>query len=236
MQAETKRRRGGASRIDRDELLAGTLARLVKSYPDPSFTSCGWNVGRDTVSVRQLAQRGIDSDAQRGLVEANLLTPLAVSGVRIRDGGAEFELTRDALALISFARAATELEQNAPAAGQQAADSHPQTPGQLRPHYDVDLREVAVARVAIIRLPTQARTLAVLLQNLEAGEWKAKVHCPLKGHPDALEPQHLYDAASRLTRRQPLIEFHADDGACRWCWKRLPRLLSMQCSLQDRAS
>lgn len=215
------------SRHDNDDMIAKSLVRLLSYKCRSQSAPCGWMVGGDLWSAKELARMGIDPVQRRRLVDANLLAPLDGRQFQRGGNGAEYELTRDTLALFAFAQAAMEFRTHAAEASlAQHVDLHvPQVPAQLRPRYIIDLRELVVASVIILELPTQARTLALLLKNLEDGEWNAKVHSPLKGHHDSLEPQHLYDASCRLTHRQPLIHFHADDGGCRWQWKRLPRLL-----------
>jgi hypothetical protein len=89
----------------------------------------------------------------------------------------------------------------------------------LRPHYDIDLRELSVSREVILRLPVQARNLAAVLTALELSGWKSRVGKPLNGRPDGDDPCHLAGAAYSLNLRQTLIEFHADDGAILWEWR-----------------
>ncbi len=90
---------------------------------------------------------------------------------------------------------------------------------QLRPQYDMDLRELSVAREVILRLPVQARNLAAVLTALELSGWKSRVRKPLNGRPDGDDPCHLAGAAYSLNLRQTLIDFHADDGAILWEWR-----------------
>ena len=123
MPAGTGRRRGGNG-TDQDGLLVGTIARLAACYPHPGFTLWGWIVGRDRLTARQLAQIGIDCDARRSLVKADLLLPLGGSRRRSCENAAEFELTPDATALMAFARAARDLGSGT-ASLEETADSLP---------------------------------------------------------------------------------------------------------------
>lgn len=89
----------------------------------------------------------------------------------------------------------------------------------LVPHYDIDLRELSVAGVVILRLPVQARNLAAVLTALQQGGWKPRVAKPLNGRPGGNDHHHLAIVAYKLNGRQSLVEFHADDGAVRWIWR-----------------
>jgi hypothetical protein len=90
----------------------------------------------------------------------------------------------------------------------------------ILPHYDVELRELSVTGEVILRLPVQARSLAAVLTALEAAGWASRVPRPLSGRPGGNDPHHLAIAAYKLNDRQELIDFHADDGALRWNWRR----------------
>lgn len=87
------------------------------------------------------------------------------------------------------------------------------------PHYDIDLRELSVAGVVILRLPVQARNLAAALTALEISGWKSRVAKPLNGCRGGNDRHHVVIAAYKLHHRQSLIAFHADDGGLRWNWR-----------------
>jgi|SRR5215469_10119299 len=90
----------------------------------------------------------------------------------------------------------------------------------ILPHYDVELRELSVTGQVILRLPVQARSLAAVLTALQVAGWALRVPKPLSGRPGGNDPHHLAIAAYKLNDRQELIDFHADDGALRWNWRR----------------
>lgn len=90
----------------------------------------------------------------------------------------------------------------------------------LLPSYDADLRELSVAGVVILHLPAQARSLAAVLMALDRACWKPRAEKPLNGRPGGNDAHHLAVAAYKLNARQSLIDFHADDGAFRWNWRR----------------
>lgn len=89
----------------------------------------------------------------------------------------------------------------------------------LLPHYEIDLRELSVAGVVILRLPVQARNLAAALAALQLSGWKPRVAKPLNGCRGGNDRHHVGIAAYKLHHRQSLIEFHADDGGLRWNWR-----------------
>jgi hypothetical protein len=92
-------------------------------------------------------------------------------------------------------------------------------PSAVIPRYDIDLRELSVAGVVILRLPVQARNLAAALTALELSGWRSRVAKPLNGCRGGNDHHHVGIAAYKLHHRQSLIEFHADDGGLRWKWR-----------------
>lgn len=91
--------------------------------------------------------------------------------------------------------------------------------GAIRPIFDVSTRELSVAGETILRLAVQARNLAPLLTAIETARWSARVARPLDGRRCAGDAHRLAVATNRLNLQQPLIDFHADDGAVRWNWR-----------------
>jgi hypothetical protein len=93
------------------------------------------------------------------------------------------------------------------------------SPSPLLPHYDIDLRELAVSGITILQLRLQARNLTAVLKAFQIAGWPPRVVKPLNCYPDASDPQHLADAVYGLNRHQSLIEFRTDGSAIRWQWR-----------------
>ena len=92
--------------------------------------------------------------------------------------------------------------------------------GAIRPIFDVRSRRLMVAGEVILPLAVQARNLAAFLKSIEDAGWAPRIEKPLNGRVAAADAHRLAVAAHRLTAHQRLLDFHADDGAATWNWRR----------------
>jgi hypothetical protein len=138
----------------------------------------------------QLAPLGLQDDDWRGLLKGGFVTADGESP-------SQLTLTDSGLALLQSAIPC----------------------GALRPAFDRASRKLVVAGRAVLTLPVQARNLAAFLGALEDRDWAPRVVEPLNGRPCAGDSSSVAVTAYRLSTRQALIDFHADDGAATWNWR-----------------
>ncbi len=146
--------------------------------------------------MSELATFGLRSAECRELARRGFVTAVQASGSRV-DARSRLILTNIGLVFLQRAIPA----------------------GALRPVYDIPARELSVAGRVVVRLAVQARSQAAILAALEVSGWKPRVAEPLGKRPGGNDSRHLAAAAHHLSLHQPLIDFHADDGAATWNWR-----------------
>jgi hypothetical protein len=92
--------------------------------------------------------------------------------------------------------------------------------GAVRPVYDLASRKLSVGGEVILTLAVQARNLSAFLSAIEMAHWARRVDRPLAARPCGNDRNRLAVVVHALNALQGLIDFHADDGAATWNWRR----------------
>ena len=92
--------------------------------------------------------------------------------------------------------------------------------GAIRPVFDVHSRQLIVAGEIILCLAVQARNRSAFLAAVERTGWSPRIEAPLNGRSAADDVRRIAVTAHYLSAQQSLIDFHADDGAATWNWRR----------------
>jgi hypothetical protein len=92
--------------------------------------------------------------------------------------------------------------------------------GAIRPVFNVHSRQLIVAGEIILCLAVQARNRSAFLTAVERTGWSPRVEAPLNGRSAGGDVHRIAVTAYRLSAQQSLIDFHADDGAATWNWRR----------------